>query len=67
MVKYNFPPAHLVADTPEDLRKLMFLNNKRHNKMFHYFDFSFAKGKWYCWFEVSEKDRVGTSKNESGK
>jgi len=54
----NQPPASLEAKTKADLRILMLLNNRKHNKRFHYFDFSFAKGKWHCWFEISETDRV---------
>ena len=58
-MKKNYPPAHLEAKTPEELRMVMLANNKRHKKQFHYFDFSFAQGKWHCWYEISTQELVG--------
>jgi hypothetical protein len=62
MIRGNFPPAHLEAKTPEELRVLMMANNAKHKKQFHYFDFSFAQGKWHCWFEISSQDLIGIKK-----
>jgi hypothetical protein len=33
----------------------MLLNNLKHGKMYHYFDFVYVPGekKWYVWFEES--------------
>lgn len=57
-MEHNLPPAHLVASSPEELRLLMIANNMKHGKKFHYFDFQFAKGKWYCWFEIKLTDTI---------
>jgi hypothetical protein len=64
MVRGNFPPAHLEANTPEELRMLMLANNAKYKRSFHYFDFSFANKKWHCWFEIAERDRLGIRKND---
>lgn len=56
-------PAHLSAKTPEELRRIMQANNARHGRQFHYFDFQFVRGRWYCWFEISEVDKA--DKDES--
>jgi hypothetical protein len=64
-MRSNFPPAHLEAKTPEDLRKLMFKNNAKHSRRFHYFDFTFANGKWHCWYEISAKEEVGIQANNT--
>lgn len=61
-MKWNEPPMFLEARSPQELRLLMLANNRRFGVKFHYFDFQFANRKWYCWFELSEKDRV--MKNE---
>ena len=50
------PPASLEAKTKGELRRLMVANNLRHGKEFIYFDFSFAQGKWHCWFRISQQD-----------
>jgi hypothetical protein len=63
-MKANYPPAHLEAKTPEELRMVMLANNARHKKQFHYFDFSFAQGKWHCWYEISTQALVGIVKDE---
>jgi len=56
---YNQPPAALgPAKDHEELRVLMLANNSRHGKRFHYFDFHVFKGKLWCMFEISEKDKV---------
>ena len=34
----------------------MIRNNMKFGKQFQYFDFSYARGKWHCWYNVSEKD-----------
>lgn len=54
----NKPPMFLSAKSPLDLRMLMMANNIKHRRKFHYFDISFAKGKWYCWFELDEIERI---------
>ena len=54
----NLPPASLEAKTKDELRQLMILNNRKHGKRFHYFDFTFAKGSWHCWFEITETERL---------
>lgn len=63
MIPNTKPPFFLRAKTPEDLRKLMLLNNRRHSRKFHYFDFQFVKGSWYCWFEIDETERLDGNGN----
>lgn len=65
MIRGNFPPAHLEASTPEELRLLMMATNARYKKSFHYFDFSFANKKWHCWFEISQADLIPKAKDET--
>jgi hypothetical protein len=62
-MKNNLPPSHLVADSPEDLRILMIATNMKHGKKFHYFDFQFVRGKWYCWYEIAEKNKLEQDDN----
>jgi len=57
------PPASLEAKTKQELRAIIRANNRRHGFRFHYFDFSYAQGKWHCWFEVSEAE-LATKKAE---
>ena len=52
------PPYFLSAKSPQDLRMLMLANNRKRGKRFHYFDMSFAQGKWWCWFEIDETERL---------
>lgn len=56
MAKEIFPPASLEAKSKDQLRLLMLQNNSKHGKKFHYFDFSYAQGKWHCWYEISETE-----------
>jgi hypothetical protein len=64
----NLPPAHLEAKTPDELRKVMLLNNAKHKKQFHYFDFTYAQGKWHCWYEITTQDLIGLkAQNEDEK
>lgn len=48
-------PNFLKASKASGLRRLMLLNNLKHGKMYHYFDFVYVPGekKWYVWFEES--------------
>lgn len=62
-MEHNQPPAHLVANNPEELRLLMIANNFKHGRRFHYFDFQSVKGKWYCWFEIREKTKIDQASN----
>jgi hypothetical protein len=64
MIRGNFPPAHLEASSPEELRFLMMATNAKFNKSFHYFDFSFAKNKWHCWFEISQSELIDKKKDD---
>lgn len=57
-MKQNAVPASLEAKTKQQLRLLMMATNRRYGKRFHYFDFCYADGKWHCWFELNEIDRV---------
>lgn len=52
----NQVPHFLEASTKEELVQLMRAMNKRHSQRFHYFDFGFAKGKFYCWFEIKRTE-----------
>jgi len=54
----NQPPSSLESKTKAGLRALMIANNRRHSKRFHYFDFSYSQGKWHCWYEISETERL---------
>jgi hypothetical protein len=60
MEDYNQPPMALgPARDPEELRLLMFANNQRRGKRFHYFDFTFIPKKgWFGWFELKLKDEL---------
>lgn len=46
-------PNFLSAASPQGLRRLCLANNLKYGKQFAYKDFSFANGKWYCWYEYS--------------
>lgn len=63
-MKHQFPPAHLEAKTPDELRAVMLANNNRHQKQFHYFDFTYAQGKWHCWYEISTQELTGIKRDE---
>ena len=63
MVINVFPPSSLEAKSKKALHALMVANNTRHGKKFRYFDFSYAQGKWHCWYEISEKD-LASAKGE---
>jgi len=57
MVKHNYPPAALgPAEDHQELRNMMNMNNARHKKAFHYFDFHVFKGKLFCMYEISEME-----------
>ena len=58
MTPITKPPYFLSAKSPQQLRLLMLANNKKHSRKFHYFDFTFAQGKWWCWFEIDETERL---------
>lgn len=53
-----FPPSSLEAKTKKRLRELMIRNNQKYGRNFRYFDFQYAKGKWHCWFQLSESDEA---------
>jgi hypothetical protein len=59
----KWPPKHIEAKTPDELRRLMFKINAKYQRNFHFFDFTFANGKWHCWFELSSKEEVGIRAN----
>lgn len=52
----NQPLWFISANTPEELHALMIRTNRKFNKRFHYLNPTFAKGKWYCWFEIPKSD-----------
>lgn len=54
-------PYYLEARTKEELYLLMLANNAKHKIKFHYFDFTFAQGKWTCWFEIRLTDKLEKS------
>ena len=56
-IKYNVP-YYLEAKSKEDLYLLMHANNRKFKKHLHYFDFTFAQGKWTCWFEIPLADKL---------
>lgn len=66
MARIKEPPASLEAKTKDELRLLMIANDIKHTRKFHYFDFSFATGKWHCWYEISLRDKE-VKEAESGK
>lgn len=49
-------PNFLVAGGPQDLRRLMILNNSRLGAEVMYSDIQFANGKWYAWYYEDLKD-----------
>lgn len=65
MIKGNYPPSHLEASSPEELRMLMIATNNKFKRNFHFFDFQFAKNKWHCWFEISQSDLTGIKIEET--
>ncbi len=63
MVKHNYPPAALgPANDHAELRMMMNMNNARHKKAFHYFDFHVFKGKLFCMYEISQSELTGKVK-----
>ena len=61
----NQPLFFLAAKTAQELHMLMIANNRRFNRRFHYLPPTFAKGKWYTWFEIPEADRAKEEMNGS--
>lgn len=60
----NDVPYFLEAKTKEELYFLMLANNKRHLKQFHYFDFTYAQGKWTCWFQIKLSEKIEKSNGD---
>lgn len=49
-------PNFLVAGGPQDLRRLMILNNSRLGAEVLYSDIQNVGGKWYAWYYEDLKD-----------
>ncbi len=62
-----FPPSSIEAKTKAELRELMIRLNQKYGKNFRYFDFQYAKGKWHCWFQLSEADEAKLTMTEKAK
>lgn len=41
----------------------MFAVRQRHGQV-HFFDFSYAEGKWVCWFEVDNIEEAKRQKRD---
>lgn len=59
MEERNQPLTFLKADTPEELRFLMIINNSTHKRRFYYQNPVVGPDKkWYTWYEMSlEKEK----------
>jgi len=51
-------PFSIDAPTKKGLTDKMRQINIAYRGKIHFFDFTFAKGKWHCWFEVSDAARM---------
>ena len=52
----NHVPNYVAASSVKGLRRLMLINNKKHNGFVKYFDIQYVEkdGKWYAWYFVTE-------------
>jgi len=57
-------PSSLEANSKDELQALMRAVNHKFGKKFHFFDFSFAKNMWHCWFELSLVDQVDAERGQ---
>lgn len=57
-------PQSIEASTKDELGKIMLAINLRTNSKVHFFDFTYANGKWHCWYEInmSAQDRIELTK-----
>lgn len=39
--------------------------NAKYKKQFHYFDFSFAQGKWHCWYEIATSELIDKKRTDT--
>ena len=62
----NYSPSFIKAKTPEELERLMLLNNKKTGNVYHYRDISFASGFWYAWFDRDNSDRIKLKRKQKG-
>ena len=52
----GFTPTYIAASSPEELAALMFKVNTLLARYINFQDIQFAKGKWYAWFYVQERE-----------
>lgn len=53
-------PNFVVASSPQELRRLMYLKNIQNSTWHKYFDIQNVDGKWYAWFfeELKSPDEL---------
>lgn len=54
----KFSPSFIKAKTPEELEKLMLMNNLVNSKVFDYTSISYSAGFWYAWYYKDQTDKI---------